>query len=328
MSHTDNKKNPCYPMAAVVALIAAVCGCTAMNLPKPPKIDLPWSESNKPQIPDSVVAMWTDTVMQQSGKQGVRGFGGRLMFYKKNKEEPVKVEGTLSVFAFRDNGQDPTTTVPEKKYVFLPEQLEKHYSESELGHSYSIWLPWDEAGGTRHDLSLVVRFDPKLGAAVISKPSLQRLPGAEPTTTQNGDAQASHTPAGIQRVSHEEPVEPGKKLRVVTTDTIDLPPCFLQNRQGLASDVFSIPTPPDSGCSDAVPNVAAPQTIDYQPSQSPAPAAAQAQPFPDRVTMPPFQLKRRYRPEPLPPLVQPSADSATPVNADAGPFALPAVVAD
>lgn len=338
--------NQIKSLAVVVLLpllLAAICGCTAMDLSKGLESGLPWPGNKKPQIPARMVAMWTDTVMQQSGQQGIRGFGGRLMFYKNGKAEPVKVDGTLTVFAFRDNGSDPTSSMPEKKYVFLPEQLEKHYSESELGHSYSVWLPWDEVGGTRQKLSLVVRFEPKLGPSILSKPSLQRLPGAEPRplprVAQAVGSQFRKTPSGIRRVSHEEPIQPTKptepvepshKLRIITTDTIDLPPSFLKNRQGKVADVCTSPTKSaahgDSAAALSGPRP--PRSNDYRPSRSPARTSTQARPILDRVRMPPFQIKRRYRPEPLPPVGQPTSNSAIPSSAAAGPLELPAVVAD
>ena len=321
-------------LAVVVPLLAAVCGCTAMDFSKGLESGLPWSENNKPQVPARLVAMWTDTVMQHSGQPGVRGFGGRLMFYKKGEDKPVKVDGTLSVFAFRDNGHDSTTTVPEKKYVFLPEQLQKHYSESELGHSYSVWLPWDKVGGRRRNVNLMVRFEPKLGPSILSKPSLQKLPGVEPQPSpgaaQAAGSQFGKTPYGIRRVAHEETAEPGQKLRIVTTETIDLPPSFLKNQEGKAADVFAsvAKSVPHGGYASALSEPYPPRSSDSRSSKSPAPASTQARPIHDRVTMPPFRIKRRYRPEPLPPLGPPNANSAMPADAAAGPLELPAVVAD
>ncbi len=65
----------------------------------------PWPfGEDKPCKPDRVIALWTDTVLTRSDSPPVRGFGGRLMFYEGKNEKPIKVEGTLVVYAFDENG--------------------------------------------------------------------------------------------------------------------------------------------------------------------------------------------------------------------------------
>ncbi len=323
MSNTShiNKKT----VAACILLLLTLSGCTTMDWSKGLDLDLPWSKHDKPQIPTRMVAMWTDTVMQQSGKRGVRGFGGRLMFYAKGKEQPVKVDGGMTIFAFAAGGLDPTTTVPEKKYVFLPGQLQKYYSESELGHSYSIWLPWDEVGGRRREINLVVKFESKEGASILSKPSLQRLPGMEPQPTAVASQTKALKPGGVRQVSHEEPAGPTRKLRILTTDTIDVPPGFLGSSRakaintgpaGVALIAPGLPVGPELPSSGS------------QPWRSPARTSTQSRPIRGRVTMPPFRIRQRYRPEPLPPPGLPNASAGNPSDDAASPLGLPAVIAD
>ena len=92
----------------------------------------------------------------------MRGFGARIYFYEQDAQEPIKVDGTLVVYAF-DATNVSQMPKPEKKYVFTAEQFAKHYSKTSLGHSYSIWLPWDEVGGVTRQLSLVTRFEGREG---------------------------------------------------------------------------------------------------------------------------------------------------------------------
>ncbi len=132
---------------------------------------------DKPGKPDKIVALWSDTVLTQTGRPPIRGFGGRLMFYEGKKEDPVKVEGTLVVYAFDETDRDPNNNRPDRKYVITPQQLPLHYSKSKIGHSYSVWLPWDEVGGMQKEFTLIVRFLPKEGATAISDPCRQLLPG-------------------------------------------------------------------------------------------------------------------------------------------------------
>ena len=134
---------------------------------------------DKPGKPDKITTLWSDTILTQTGRPPIRGFGGRLMFYEGKNEEPVKVEGTLVVYAFDETDRDANNNRPDRKYVITPQQLPHHYSKSKIGHSYSVWLPWDEAGGMQKDITLIVRFEPKEAptAAVLSDPCRQLLPG-------------------------------------------------------------------------------------------------------------------------------------------------------
>ncbi len=159
----------------------ALSGCaTEFDLTK----SVPWElgKDGKFETPMQVAVFWTDAVQSQADKpKGIRGFGGRLYFYGKDPNKPVKVKGNLVVYAFDETNRDPKNVVPDKKYVFTPEQFQKKYSKSALGDSYSIWLPWDEVGGPQKQVSLVVRFTGEKGEMITSDEAKQLLPGA---TTQ------------------------------------------------------------------------------------------------------------------------------------------------
>jgi hypothetical protein len=149
-----------------------VGGCRAPKASdfKPSKIfslknSWPWNDEPEEGIPLRVVGTWTDTVLTQPGQKPQRGFGGRLVFYGKDEKEPILVDGQLVVYAFDETGRDPTNNKPTRRYVFPADQVPRHMSISEIGASYSFWLPWDEAGGPRTEVSLICRFEPK-GRAV------------------------------------------------------------------------------------------------------------------------------------------------------------------
>ena len=126
-------------------VVASSAGCTSWNVSK----SLPWpfQQEDKPGTPTKIVAVWTETVLRREGEAPLRGFGGRLMFYEGKKDKPVKIDGAVVVYAFVEDGRDEANAKPDRKYVFTPDQIPGHYSKSEIGHSYSFWLPWDEVGG-------------------------------------------------------------------------------------------------------------------------------------------------------------------------------------
>ena len=235
------------------ALCVLVAGCAELRLPL---ID----SQPKPQVPTNATALWSDTILYQPGQPGVRGFGGRVMFYNDESKEPIAIDGTVTVYAFNNADPDKPPTVPERKFVFTPDQLPGHYSKSKLGHSYSFWLPWNKVGGSPEQLSLMLRFDGRKGGTLITENSRQYLPGvssevAEDTSTSQtapNKSPSTHSrrnrsvayvePAGpddsgnIAQVGHhvsegqsaeaDTPQNTSSQPSRMSTITIDVPPGF------------------------------------------------------------------------------------------------------
>ncbi len=127
------------------------------------------------------------------GQPPTRGFGGRIMFYQDGREKPIKVEGTLVVYAFEETGKNEEKIEPDRRYLFSPEDLEKCYSQSRLGHSYSVWIPWDEAGGPQRTVSLIVCFTPRNGPTIVGQQSKVTLPGKRQTMGSREESLAENS---------------------------------------------------------------------------------------------------------------------------------------
>ncbi len=249
---------------AAALLLAAASGCSELDVRK----GMPWLDSEpEPQTPTRMIDVWTDTVLWQSGKPGVRGFGGRIMFYRDDEQaEPVAVDGTLTVYAFDDEDPDPDKP-PAKKYIFPAEQLAKHYSQSKVGHSYSFWLPWGDVLGPERQLSLITRFESREGKVVMSKVAHKTLPGRKPKQDAPEDAYAgsagyagAEAAGAVQQVAHQAPVRTrvgeGER-RQMSTLTIDVTPSFAQKLRAAAG---------------------APDEARREPARSPATADSRAEP--------------------------------------------------
>ena len=148
----------CWLIAAALSCLA---GCAQLNVKGASAIPFWPDDGNTPRVPVKVATVWVDTVRFTQGAAPARGFGGRLVFYDNKHEDPVKVDGDLVIYAFDEDNRQPGDPRPDRKYVFTAEQLPIHYSQSKLGHSYSFFLPWDEPGGPRKEISLIARFRPK-----------------------------------------------------------------------------------------------------------------------------------------------------------------------
>ncbi len=161
--------------ACLLVFLGLMAGCSQFDLEK----RIPWKLDDDEYVapPDRLVAMWADTVLHQSGGPAIRGFGGRLMFHGKDEGRPVKANGKLIVYAFDEDRENQENFKPDRKFVFTAEQFANHYSKSDLGHSYSVWIPWDKVGGPQKQVSLIARFISEDGSVVVSEQARHILPG-------------------------------------------------------------------------------------------------------------------------------------------------------
>lgn len=164
---------------SAVLFSALTSGCASM-MTSPTQ----WFEKEPEFVtPNKVIPVWSDTVLHQAGQPGIRGCGGRVMFYAGDGKRASRVDGTLVVYAW-DDSKASADRQPDRKFVFPADDLQQHYSASTIGDSYSFWLPWDQAGGERKELTLVARFIGKNGAEITSTPTKVILPGDVPLPAQ------------------------------------------------------------------------------------------------------------------------------------------------
>jgi hypothetical protein len=186
----------------IATAILALSGCKT-PLAESMKLDklnehMPWHDPDAPRegVPTKVVGNWVDAVHYQEGKKPQRGFGGKLLFYDNEGDAPILVDGELIVYAFNEQGRASTDNMPTRRYVFPTSELTKLMSVSELGAGYSVWLPWDEAGGPEAEVSLICRFSPKAGPVLVSEQTRQLLPGSK-TSTAVADGNKPKMPEGV-----------------------------------------------------------------------------------------------------------------------------------
>ena len=184
--------------AVVVLLVACVgmnVGCSTLPKSQTAKPEgksfldrMPWNKKETAPEPYpnpmKVAATWTPDTLVQTGRTPTRGFGGRVFFYDE-KSRPVPVDGTLVIHGFDDAAESKEQRV--KRFEFTPEQFTRHFSQSDLGASYSIWVPWDAIGGPQRRISLVTSFRTKEGRTVQGVPVTVLLPGVSTETKQQAE---------------------------------------------------------------------------------------------------------------------------------------------
>ncbi len=225
-------------LAVLCGVVANGAGCSIFDSKQNKSSDKSWSVSNLwkkgYQTPSTISVIWSPDVLTMTGKPPTRGFGGRVFFYNA-RSQAVPVEGELIVHGYRGDPMvgESEQVKADKKFAFTAEQLTSHFSPSELGASYSIWIPWDGADGYRTEVTLIPTFKVKDGGIVQGAPAKLNLPGRSLDGKDN--AASSHT----QTVSYTSATLPTNELGRLpefqkqhaqypqpTTEptTIDLPP--------------------------------------------------------------------------------------------------------
>jgi hypothetical protein len=265
----------------------------------------PWGDDGpEVETPVRLVGTWADTVLHQTGKKPQRGFGGRLIFYGEGSNDPILVDGELVVYAFDESNREPTDNKPTRRYVFPADQIARRLSETELGPSYSFWLPWDEVGGPQTQVSLIARFQPKDGAVVVGEQTKHLLPGEltaaafagmaagrahpdlpegipmRPAAAQLSSAtgNASGANSQVELASYEAPIQPPPQR--MTTTSISLPTNFrlrgssptqattVQGANSTANSVLPA-VPPNQSSTNEAGHPMRPAPTSYQPFSLP-----------------------------------------------------------
>ncbi|HMO15468.1 MAG TPA: hypothetical protein PKD64_10975 [Pirellulaceae bacterium] len=138
------------------------------------------SKSDEPDFktPVRMVVIWKDAQISDFDKPTTRGIGGRVYFYDA-KEKPVRVDGEMIVYAYEDTDNHGRVAA-DRKYVFVQEEFQNRFSETDLGPSYNVWLPWDKAGGFRQNIALYPVFKSADGKVVEGGHSVCTLSGRVP----------------------------------------------------------------------------------------------------------------------------------------------------
>ena len=133
-----------------------------------------------------MAVIWTPDTVITPGKPAARGFGGRIYFYNASNK-PIAVDGQLAVYAYDDSAEGANRETPDRKYAFTPDQFRIRFSESQIGASYSVWLPWGPA--TDQDLksvSLLPVFTSTSGQIVMGQQAINVLRGRKQGTSRRG----------------------------------------------------------------------------------------------------------------------------------------------
>jgi len=201
-------------LCCFVGVFVVSAGCTSINSNgkglglskfKPDSASNPVTSE-----PASMAVVWKDSVYEQPGAPSVKGFGGRLFIYDA-RNNPVKADGELVVYGYDESNPihaEGAHTGADKKFVFPSDKFQRHFSDSNLGASYSVWIPWEKVGGIRKSITLIPVFKTANGNVLRCGQSLMVLPGRKPESQNasiNGKS-VPNTPNLVAQASFQQPV--------------------------------------------------------------------------------------------------------------------------
>ena len=240
-----------------LCMLTFSAGCSTLATGKSSSKDA-WSLSKlwkkEYQIPEKMVTIWSHDILASSHAAPTRGFGGRVYFYN-GKSQPIPVEGELIVHGFEEKPGmlREYTTQSDKRFRFTPEQFTQHYSESDLGASYSVWIPWDGVDGLRKEITLIPTFKTASGQIVQGSASKLVLPGKElpgmgpaPTNVQTVSFQQTSSAPTIQPAAQDPPSIRANESGLSTT-TININPRAGQRLLSQPTTSATQPSSPAAG---------------------------------------------------------------------------------
>ena len=170
-------------LTLLLTLMAIGSGCSMFTDKKGSKKSSPWESmkfwKKEYQTPTKMAVLWSPDLLTVAGQPPTRGFGGRIYFYNE-RSQTIPVDGELVVHGFDESRKKATGSdenLPDKRFRFTAEQFTEHFSQSEIGASYSVWIPWDTNETAQKELTLIPTFVSSSGQMVQGAAAKVIIPG-------------------------------------------------------------------------------------------------------------------------------------------------------
>ena len=212
----------------LVAMLVTLSGCKMLEKSKGPEIWNPAEGMTRNAEQDEtkdikfgepvrMAIVWSNSTYTSADAPPTRGFGGRIYFFDA-KNKPVRADGKLVVYAYNDSDSKESSDA-DRRYEYERDEFQNHHSVSELGDSYSVWVPWDRIGGMRTSITLIPIFKTADGRVVRGGQDVVVLPGSARPEDEIQKLQSGYSVGRTQitrknkfpsrQVNHEIPRHPG-----------------------------------------------------------------------------------------------------------------------
>ena len=158
---------------SLLLLTSLASGCATFQLPFGKKI--PTATAKDPAV--QILCLWQHGEGNDPDGYPCKGFQGQILFLSSQASTPIRVDGDVRIYLFDDQGTLEEQAKPLRLFNFDSGSWDIHLTNSALGPTYSVFVPYVRRGIPDANCSLRVRLKPKHGPIVFSDFSTMQLNG-------------------------------------------------------------------------------------------------------------------------------------------------------
>jgi hypothetical protein len=182
-------------LACVLATLS-MAGCATFHFPFEKK--MPKATASDPAV--QILCLWQQGEGHDPEGYPCKGFAGQVLFLSNRAASPVQIDGDIRVYLFDDQGTEEDQTKPLRQFDFDSGSWNVHLSETSLGPTYNVFIPYCRRGVKDANCALRIRLKPKRGPTIFS--DLCNMPlngnkkpvmgeGAKPISDEENDRMAA-----------------------------------------------------------------------------------------------------------------------------------------
>ena len=184
-------------LAAVVLLLSATSGCTSVNLIDWKRFRVPKASAKNPVV--RIVGIWEAAEGQGLDGKPTRGFAGQILFFTHGKASPVRVDGDVTIDLYDEPADSADSSDPIHRFDFVGDAWTIHLTDSVLGPSYNVFIPYTRKHSWRANCSLRVQLKSNFGTTAYSEMVQVTLPGPMPKESQYAARERRLLPVGSRQ---------------------------------------------------------------------------------------------------------------------------------
>ena len=125
-------------------------------------------ERTRRQSAVRVLCLWEAAQGQGLDGRPARGFAGQILFFRSSEAAPIPVHGTVRIYEYDNYHPDDMAPKPIHIFMFDDSAWNAHRTESTVGESYNVFLPYVKQHNDMAVCALKVEFLPDAGRPICS----------------------------------------------------------------------------------------------------------------------------------------------------------------
>ncbi|MCA9048241.1 MAG: hypothetical protein KDA89_05905 [Planctomycetaceae bacterium] len=124
-----------------------------------------------------ILSLWEPSEGQGMDGMPSRGFAGQILFFTHGSATPIPVHGVVKIHQYANYDPDQPDPTPVHTFTFDDGAWNAHAADGTLGHSYNVFLPFQEEKPAHVVCALRVEITAPDGRMISSPFTEVTLPG-------------------------------------------------------------------------------------------------------------------------------------------------------